>query len=502
MTGKRTSGRLGDQQLLHPSDPLDAPAGRKTRAPVSQDGAGTWRGATALIRRPLDLVRSSLLRNSSFLMATTVFNALLGYLFWVIVARNSPAHEVGLATAVITTFTLVSLVTNLGVSSLMIQVLPPTRDGGAWSALLLDALAVASGFSAVIALAVGLVLPHISSHFAELRNPGTLALLTLGCGLATATTGMDAAFISCRASGHMLFRNSFFGVVKLALVFAVAGAAVRVGALDVVSAWVASLGLSLVVGLVVQMRRAHPGFRPAVAGGMARLRGLWRSAINHQLANLGSTAVPFIIPLIIVARISVRANAFFYLTWSVGAVFMMISPSVSTALFAEGSHGEDLAKEARRSATFIAALLTPAIIVAFVWGNLILGVFGPQYAAHGTTLLRVLAISSIPDAVTNVAVSVMRVKNRLGLCSALNLSMAGITVVATWLLIPPLGLVAPGVGWLIGQSLGAVTVGVTLLVLRMRGTEIASRALPGDRAEIGLAMEEEYHEVAAARETI
>ena len=43
-----------------------------------------------------------------------------------------------------------------------------------------------------------------------------------------------------------------------------------------------------------------------------------------------------VLPVLVVLRLGVTLNAYFYITWMVGGVFFMVSPSVAAALFAEG----------------------------------------------------------------------------------------------------------------------------------------------------------------------
>jgi O-antigen/teichoic acid export membrane protein len=189
---------------------------------------------------------------------------------------------------------------------------------------------------------------------------------------------------------------------------------------------------------------------------------------GHQLANVGGILVPYILPILVVIRMSTQANAYYFLTWSVGAIFFMVSPAISTALFAEGSHGERLRDSVKFSARLIAIVLGPAILITFLFSYQILLIFGPQYAKHGSTLLVLLAFAAIPDAITNIAVSVLRVRKQLSSAAFLNLSMAAIAVGLSWLLLPHFGILAPGIAWTAGQSAGSVAVGVESLRHRRR----------------------------------
>ena len=166
---------------------------------------------------------------------------------------------------------------------------------------------------------------------------------------------------------------------------------------------------------------------------------------------------PLLLPVLVVLRLGVTQNAYFYITWMIGAVFFMVSPSVAQAVFAEGVRARsDMSSVVAKALRVILVLLAPAMAVMIIGGKLILGLFGASYAAVGYGLLILLAISALPDAVSNVAVVVCRVTQRLGYSAALNLGILVMTLAGAWVLMPPLGIAGVGVAWLGAQTIGAI----------------------------------------------
>jgi hypothetical protein len=101
-------------------------------------------------------------------------------------------------------------------------------------------------------------------------------------------------------------------------------------------------------------------------------------------------------------------------------------------------------------------MLAPAMVIMIVGGRVILGLFGAAYAAAGYGLLVLLAISALPDAVSNVAVAISRVTHRLAYSTALNLGILVVTLAGAWILMPRMGIAGVGVAWLGAQTLGAI----------------------------------------------
>ena len=435
-------------------------------------------GRIGLLRRPH--VTSSLLRNSSFLMLNTALTSALGYFYWVVAAHGYSARIVGLATALIAAQSLNALVCCFGVDALLIQELPRVEEDGAWSSLVTTAVVLGFSISAAVAAGVATLLSTFSANYTILRDPVDLLLFILGAGFGTAGGMIDATFIAGRQGNQVLFRNVVFCALKLPIMalplLLTRGRSVS----DILLSWALAMFISLVGSYVWQVRQIRPDFRPQFGGGLAHFVKLRGTVLSQFLTNVGSQLPQFMLPVIVVALVTPVANAYFYLSWTVGSIFLFVSPAVSLSLFVEGSHSEDISRTARKSLTFISALLLPLILGAVVLAHPVLRLFGPQYASHGTTLLRIIACSAIPDAVTNVYVSVARIQRQVRRAARLNVMMALLAVALTAVLVQFTSVAGPGWAWLIAQSTGAALVALPLFrVLRDgRGTLVVGGSVP------------------------
>jgi len=426
--------------------------------------------------RIISALQTSLFKTSGYIMASTTVSGGLGFIYWTVIARVSSPRDVGIATAIVAAFTLTSLLTSFGIAQLMIQVLPSIHDDESWSAFVTVGLATITLLTTCIGIIVGLLLPFLSPTLGVLRHPEMFALFVIGASASTTAIGLDAVFVASRRSSKMLQRNLAYGLSKGLLLIAVVPLAVLVDSTAILTTWDAGLIISLVLGTRYLMPRVRPGSHFSFRGGVWPVLRWWRSMTGHQIANLGGVLVPFVLPILVVIRTSARVNAFFYLTWSVGAIFFMVSPAISTALFAEGSHGESIADNVKRSARLITLILGPAILVTCLFSYRILLIFGLKYAEHGSTLLRLLAFAAIPDAITNIAVSVLRVRSRLPTAALLNVFMAGTAFGLSWILLPHFGVLAPGIAWTVGQSAGTVAVGAGLLQRRYHQARVIRKS--------------------------
>jgi O-antigen/teichoic acid export membrane protein len=420
----------------------------------------------------------SLVRNSLYLMASTVVTAGLGYVFWAVAAHAFTSQEVGIGSAVISLCSIVALLTYLGSSAMLIERLPGSERSSEWAAVLLRVCLITAGVTAVATCATvpALLGSHDYRLFFSAAAPVLLAMV--GAGAWTLVNLFGAAFIAARRAGRLLSMQTLISVAKLLLILPLAAAGA--GATGLVGAWTVSAVFGVGVGAVWLIPRMglgrRPGSRPHRRAAVTpdfRLRpqsrprhrrapapptaGWVRHLLGQHLTSVGGAVTPLILPVLVVLRLGVTQNAYFYITWMMGAAFFMVSPSVASAVFAEGVRaGADLRKVVGKALRVIAVLLIPAMLVMIVGGRFILGLFGAAYASAGYGLLILLAISAMPDAVSNVAVVICRVTRRLGYSSALNLGILVMTVAGAWVLMPSLGIAGVGVAWLVAQTVGAV----------------------------------------------
>ncbi len=400
----------------------------------------------------------SLLRNSVYVMTSTALTAASGYLFWIIAAHMYPAHDVGLASALIGTMMLAATLANLGIGPTLIQVLPRRQSGEAWSLTLNAVFLTGILSSLLIGTIAAVALPFVAPKFALESNNGDFALVVIaGVPLLTLAALLDSTFTAERAAGNVLVRTAAFALLRVPLLV-IPILLGRAGALVIGIAWILAAGGSILAGVSL-IPRLNRAYRLTWQGIVAQMRSMLSLVAGHQFISLGALAPIYLMPVFVVARLSFADNAYFYTSWQVGSLFFMVSPSVATALLAEGSNTpENVVRKARSSLLIIGALLAPAMLVAFLGGHLILSMFGASYSFYGYALLTVLVVSAIPDAITNVYVSVLRVRRQLALAAMLNIGMAAIALAVAWYLLPSMGIVGAGWAWLIAQTAGTLVV--------------------------------------------
>lgn len=144
---------------------------------------------------------------------------------------------------------------------------------------------------------------------------------------------------------------------------------------------------------------------------------------------------------------------------------------MSTALVVEGAHDEaGLAVFARRSVRRYVTFVLPGVAVLVAGAGLLLRPFGPSYAAHGATLLRLLLLGTVPQAVVTLYLGVERVRARVTRVLAVEAGLVSLVIVGGILEMRGYGLAGMGVAWLVAQSaMAAVALPRLRAALRLRG---------------------------------
>lgn len=412
------------------------------------------------------LRRSPLAGGSAAVMAATIVTSLLGFTFWRAVTHHAAPAAVGEASAALAVATTVALLTTQGLQPAIMLRLPKL---GAIDrrALVRSTMVVASLVASVVSGAAALLVGRIDSQLTVLGSP--MVVFSVGiAGAAQASSGLiDAASVAVRRARGMTARNGGFALAKL-LVLVGLFALHLAGGASVVIAIVASWGACGVLSSVLALRWLEGTDRAT-----GPRHGAWRSLRVMELGGFGwhhaaavSGQLPAaVLPALVAATLGAAQAGYFNVGWMLGGVCFFVSPAIATALLADGGHEpEHLRRRVRIAFLLTLACLAVPEILLLGWCRPVLTLFGRGYAEQDRWLVVSLAVSAVPDAVTNLAVSVYRVEGRLCRAALLNVGLAAGALAVTWTLLRPLGVAAAGLGWLGVQAAGAVFAGFDVFV--------------------------------------
>ena len=103
-------------------------------------------------------------------------------------------------------------------------------------------------------------------------------------------------------------------------------------------------------------------------------------------------------------------------------------------------------------------MLAPCTVLLALFAPWWLRLFGPAYAAHGARVLQLLALATLPRALTEVYLGALRAQNRASLVALIQAARAVLLLVLTVTLTTAIGTVGAGVAALASQAAVAVAV--------------------------------------------
>jgi O-antigen/teichoic acid export membrane protein/aminoglycoside phosphotransferase len=409
-------------------------------------------------------VRTPVYREGYALALSAGLASALGLVYWIIAARAYEPSIVGLNAAAISAMLFLSGLAQLNLVTALTRFIP---DAGlstwrlvGWS---YSASLVVSGVVTAIFLAgIDLWAPKLGF----LRASGGFVLwFVVATMIWSIFTLQDSVLTGLRHAIWVPLDNTIFALTKIALIAVFATTFPRYG---ILASWTFGVVVSVLVinaALAFRLIPAHVG-SPRPGRRAATTREIGRFAAADYIGGLFWLASSTLIPIAVTQRLGGSANAFFTLAWVMTMPLYLASANIGNSLVVSAvTDRERLREYSRRVFVQTARIVAPVAIAVALTAPYILRPFGEQYSDNATPVLRLLALSAIPNIVTVLYLSAWRAQQRLPLLVWVRGVQCTCAIAASLALLGPYGIRGPAIAWLAVQSLVA-----TALFLRWPGT--------------------------------
>ena len=432
-----------------------------------------------------------LLRNGALLTLASVATSGLGAAYWSLAGLRYDVATVGRNYSAVSMMMFLAGVSQLNLADVLVRFTPSAGR----NTRRIISLAYLTGICTSLVTSIGFVLlvPWLSPGLDFLHTPLLGAVFVLATVSYAVFVLQDGALTGLRRPGWVLAENSLFSLAKLAAVLLLSLAAAPYG---ILISWTLALGLSLLFtntflyGFAVPRREREIGrLAPDLTGnqlpggGPEPTAGVVRYTALTYLGGLLWLAMSTLPQVLILNTMGPRDSAFFSISWVITTMLYVVSSNMGSSLVVE-SAGDPrrLGQAVRTVLRNTGALLLAAVAALLLLAPLVLRLFGEDYPEHATTLLRLLALSALPNLVTATALATYRVRRRLWsfvlLYGCLSVAVFGLSA----LLVPRIGLAGMGAAWLGAQLL--VASGLLLFRSTWLPGRTADEAGPGDEREL------------------
>lgn len=425
-------------------------------APESEDGPRPRRG----LRRFSVGLNDPLFRNAYALMLNAGASGVLGLVYWVLAARLYDTAEGGRAMAVIGAMRLLAAITSFGFIGTLTRFL---ADTGRATAKFIGGVYLVSAVAATAATVVFLLtLPRWGANYSDLAGLGP-GLLFLGAVLIWVVfTLQDVALTGLRRATWVPIENISFGIGKIVLLVLLAGALPSEG---ITVSWVVPVAITLLPVNLLIFGRLVPRHEKETAGRRPpSIRTIRRFLAGDYLGSTFVLAITYLLPVIVGGYVDATTYNYYYSTGMLGAILETLALTMATSLTVEGAFdAARLAENGRRALTRSMVILVPVVLGTIALAPFLMGMFSAGHAEHASTLLRLVAVATLPRAVVELYLGVLRAESRPRSLAKVQGAMCVAGFVLTFLLLPRMGIDGVGLAMLIAQTGTAVAVTPALL---------------------------------------
>lgn len=387
----------------------------------------------------------SLYRNSIYLMLSTAVMGILGFFFWIICSKLYSAEKIGIATSIISAASLVSVLSLLGFSNVNIRFLPTSKDKNKLISVGFLLTTIASFIFSVISF-IWIIHTRVGGY---LGKSVSLIFLLFFSYVLFLTIGnlLDSIFIASRSAKIVLVKNTIMSLIKL--IFPVF--LISFSIWGIIGSIVISVFASILFGFVILIRKFK--YKPRIVLDKEIIKQTGRFTFGNYIGNIFGILPSTLIPIMVVSELGSSKGAFFYMPLMIVGFLNIVPSATAQSFFAEASHDENnFGRFLWHAIKNIYLILIPLVVFVIIFANIILRFFGANYAAEGSTVLRILALASLVGAGNYIADTLLNIKKRVGLYAFMNIFNSLIIVFLVYFLAPK-GLAWVGYAGLIGQAL-------------------------------------------------
>lgn len=420
--------------------------------------------AISIILRLVHYLKNPLRKNAIFLIISEILLALFGFIFWWIAKHFAEGHlanpddEVGLAAALVSAVLLLQSLSKLGCDIGLARFLHNAENR---QYMINTCLTLVGLLSVLLATICILGFGGWSSALSLVRENTNYTLLFILFTGAVSLFGQlqQGVFVAFRSTKFSLAMQTVAGLRLLLPAFLIS-----YGAFGIFSSWGIAICIACIMGILL-IRRLQPGYRPIPGIKKKIVTEMMGFSLGNYVAESFRELPGLLLPLLIVDILAPDMGYYFYIAWTIANSIFMIVYSTNFSLLAEVSYQrEKLRSDVLRSLKFIFLLLIPVIIFIFVFGDMLLSIFGEACSEEAFTLLRILALSAIPLVFNALYITIKRIRKDIKPVIYIHSFIALFTIGIGCVLMNEMELVGIGIAWISSQS--AVTFVIAIAMIR------------------------------------
>ncbi|MBZ0316243.1 MAG: hypothetical protein K8L91_07490 [Anaerolineae bacterium] len=398
----------------------------------------------------------SLFSNAVFIALAGIIPALLGYLYWAFAARFTTPDEIGVASALLSAATFITLIFGLDLGTILIRELPQSQDP---TKLLNTCLFLRSGLAVLGAVLFLLILTLWTNRLSFIAENFLLGLgFVFSSIIFSINELVSHIFVAYRSAAFATIRNTYVAVIRFVPVVLGVILSAKLTGVDLYAAIIFGAIVGLIITFRRQFHRANIPFELQVRMDIHDIRRVASISLLNFVGAIALQAPVSLMPLMILNIVGSEESGVGYIVMTIATLSILCTEAIARSLFSEGTHEPELIKSNLKKSLISGTAISLIMFLGSLWvGDFVLRVsFGKVYAERGTQLLTLLILAALPIAIIQNNLAMLRLQNRMRTVAIIGLTVGVVSLIAMYFLMHRHGLTGGGIGFLIGNSVGAI----------------------------------------------
>jgi O-antigen/teichoic acid export membrane protein len=393
-------------------------------------------------------ITDPLYKNSFYLTLNRVFNAGTGLVFWVVAAWFYSVSDIGIASALISSLAIVMHFSRFGFDFTMIRYISHYDKSDLFSTCIM--LTTLGTF--IVAPLYLVSIDYISPSISFLKDYALIFIAIAVLNSVTLSSGNG--FLALRMAELKFYQNVLLGLrIPFLLPFMVSGS------LGILFA----TGLAYLVSTAAAMYQMMKYLTIKIKINWNIVKETYHFSSMNYIGNLFLFLPVRFIPIIALNLLGAEEAGVLFIVMTLIAMLFIIPEAMSFSLFVEGSHGENLVKTTYKALGATYAVVLPAVVIFFFFGDIFLGWFGPEYA-NGFDLLRIMSISTLFAVIHYFFVPIQNIRMKLGSVVLINFIYCILLVGLGYFFMSEFGIIGLGYAY----NLTFIALGLISAIFAMR----------------------------------
>jgi O-antigen/teichoic acid export membrane protein len=410
-------------------------------------------------------LNSTLYKNSVYISSGKFLTIACGFLFWILAAKYYNIEDIGVATAILSSFALIMTFSKFGLDVSLIRFLPI----GDRSTIINTTLIITS-ISSLILCIVFIIITSVAFPARSYHIEQYFLIFIIINLLYSITTILGIVTLAIKKGSYYFLQNLLMAIrIPILIPLAILG---KFGI-------ILAVGISYLVTLFALTTRLKKTINFKIEIDKNFLKNSFKYSSTNYLSGIFDTLPSQLMPILVLSALGPIENAKYYIAFAIGYFILIIPDAMSTSLFIEGSNGANLRNAFIKTLIGTYALIIPAIIFIFLFGDKLLGFFGEEYT-DAFEFLKIIALSGFAFTLYYLYISIQNIKMNVKIVLLMNFTRIVLYFGLSYILIFRLGIIGIGIAWITTYTILCIFILINFFVTKFRSAPNSKAISPNN----------------------